>query len=293
MMASYVAFPKVIKTPTWRVRDTVLTFERRRLVMGVLNVTPDSFSDGGLFLVADTAVAHGLEMVAKGADIIDVGGESTRPGAEPVEEKEEMRRVLPVLERLASSTHALLSIDTNKASVAAAAVKAGASIVNDISGLGFDPRMSTVVAESKAALVLMHIQGTPLDMNQSPEYQNIVAEVKDYFRERLSLAATSGIDLERVVLDPGIGFGKTTRHNYTLLRELGQLTELGRPILLGSSRKRFIGEVVGNKPPEERVWGTASSVACGVMAGAHIVRVHDVAEMVDVVRVAEAVVSTA
>ncbi|KAK7499886.1 hypothetical protein BaRGS_00008977 [Batillaria attramentaria] len=261
--------------------------------MGILNVTPDSFSDGGLYLDADKAVAHGLDMAAKGADIIDVGGESTRPGAEPVEEEEEMRRVLPVIERLARGTDALLSVDTNKATVARAALKAGASIVNDISGLGFDPRMAGVVAEEDAALVLMHIKGTPNDMNVCPTYDDVVQEVTQYFRERLSYAQAAGVDLDRVVLDPGIGFGKTTRHNYTLLRDLGRLAELGRPILLGTSRKRFIGEAIGNKPAEERVWGTAASVACGVFTGAHIVRVHDVPEMVDVVRVTEAVVSAA
>lgn len=269
-----------------------MTFDRHRLVMGILNVTPDSFSDGGLYLDTDKAVAHALDMVAKGADIIDIGGESTRPGAEPVAEGEELRRVLPVIERLSRDTHALLSVDTNKASVARAALQAGASIVNDISGLGFDPRMPSVVAELDAALVLMHIQGTPTTMNVRPVYCDIVAEVTQYFRDRLAQAKASGISLDRIVLDPGLGFGKTSRHSFTLLRNLGRLAEMGRPVLLGPSRKRFIGEAIGDKPPEERVWGTAASVACGLMAGAHIVRVHDVAQMVDVVKVTEAVLST-
>lgn len=275
--------------PALQLPGGALTFDDRCRVMGVLNVTPDSFSDGGAFLAHEDAIQRGVAMVEAGADIIDIGGESTRPGAEPVEADEELDRVLPVVEALAERADVYLSIDTTKASVAQRCLQAGADIVNDISGLGFDPQMADVVAEAEAGLVLMHILGTPRTMQRDIDYDDIVDDVRAYFDERLEVAVRAGIDPDRIALDPGIGFGKTVAHNYRLIRELHRFFDLGRPLLLGPSRKSFIGAVL-EKPPRERVWGTAATVACGLYAGADIVRVHDVAQMNDVVRVTEALI---
>jgi dihydropteroate synthase len=271
-----------------RVGDKTLAFGGRFYVMGVLNVTPDSFSDGGEFAGRDDAIAHGLAMVEAGADMIDIGGESTRPGATPVAVQTELERVVPVIEALAERTDAILSVDTSKADVAEAATASGATIVNDISGLGFDDRMAEVVAASEAALVLMHTRGTPETMQKNIDYEDVVDDLHAYFRRRLQLARDAGIDADRIVLDPGIGFGKTLAQNYRLIRELHRFFDLDCPLLLGTSRKSFIGTVV-NKPADQRVWGTAATVACGLYAGADIVRVHDVAQMLDVVRVTEAI----
>jgi dihydropteroate synthase len=256
--------------------------------MGVVNVTPDSFSDGGDFFERPQAVDHGLELAEAGADIVDVGGESTRPGADPVSVEEELDRVLPVVEGLDEETEALVSIDTTKSEVARRALEAGADIVNDISGFGFDEQMPEVVAEADVPCILMHIQGTPETMQQHIEYDDVVEDVAAYFEGRIERAVDAGIDEEKIILDPGIGFGKTVEHNYRLIRELSTFQRLGRPLLLGTSRKSSIGAVV-DKPPKERVWGTAATVACGLWAGADLVRVHDVEEMWDVVRVTEAV----
>jgi len=264
-----------------------LEFGGRFHVMGVLNVTPDSFSDGGDFANEFAAIDRGTDMARNGADIIDVGGESTRPGAEPVPVDEELDRVIPVVDALASQTDALISIDTRKAEVAAAAIERGAAIVNDISGLGYDDDMARVVADSDAALVLMHIQGTPETMQDEINYDDVVSDIQDYFARRIELATDTGIDEKRIILDPGIGFGKTVGHNYRLLRELSAFFGLGRPLLIGPSRKSFIGAVV-DRPPKQRGWGTAATVTAGLLAGGDIVRVHDVEEMVDVVRVTEA-----
>ncbi len=257
--------------------------------MGVVNVTPDSFSDGGLFIEATRAIAHGEAMAARGASILDVGGESTRPGAAPVGAQEELDRVIPVVEGLARRTDALISIDTTKASVARAAVDAGAHIINDVSALGFDPDMAGVAADTGAPLILMHIRGTPETMQRDVRYDDVVAEVIDFLEARVQRALDAGVSREQLALDPGFGFGKEVAHNFRLVRELHRLAELGLPILFGPSRKSSLGAVVGGKPPEERVWATAAAVACGVFAGAHILRVHDVAEMIDVVAVAQAV----
>ncbi len=256
--------------------------------MGVLNVTPDSFSDGGEYFARDDAVERGLRMAEAGADILDVGGESTRPGAAAVGVDEEIGRVVPVIEALAARTDALISVDTSKSAVARAACHAGAHIVNDISGLGFDEQMAAVVAEADAALVLMHIRGTPRTMQHDLSYDDVVDEIHAYFVDRLALAHRAGIDVDKIVVDPGIGFGKSVEQNYRLIRELHRFFDLGCPLLLGPSRKSFIGKIL-DKPPPERVWGTAASVACGLYAGADIVRVHDVEHMVDVVRIAEAI----
>jgi len=247
----------------------------RVLVMGVLNVTPDSFSDGGAFLNPDAAADRALAMEREGADIIDIGGESSRPGAEPVPLEEELRRVLPVLERLRGRLRIPISIDTTKAEVAEAALQAGAEIVNDVSALRFDPRMGEVVARSGAGLVLMHMRGTPKTMQQDPTYADVVAEVRDFLAQRVEHAVSLGIDRELIAIDPGIGFGKTVEHNLELLRRLPELCELGHPVLVGPSRKSFIGAVL-NLPVEERLEGTLAACAVAVVRGADIVRVHDV-----------------
>ncbi len=274
--------------PPLSVGDRTLAFGERFYVMGVLNVTPDSFSDGGQFYARQDAIERGVAMWQSGADIIDVGGESTRPGAEPVPADEELERVVPVIEALAERTDAVLSVDTYKATVAREAAQAGAHIVNDISGLGFDDEMADAVAQTGVALVLMHTRGTPQTMQQNIDYEDVVEDIRDYFRERLALAQKAGVSRARVILDPGIGFGKTVEQNYRLIRELHRFFDLGCPLLLGPSRKSFIGKVL-QKPADERVWGTAATVACGPYAGADIVRVHDVAQMTDVVRITEAI----
>jgi dihydropteroate synthase len=271
-----------------KVGDRTLAFGGRFYVMGVLNVTPDSFSDGGQFYAAEDAIARGVAMWEAGADIIDVGGESTRPGADPVPADEELARVVPVIEALAAQTDAILSIDTYKATVARAACDAGAGIINDISGLGFDEGMAQAVADTGAALVLMHTRGNPKTMQKDIDYDDVVEDIRDYFAERLALARQAGIADDQVILDPGIGFGKTVEQNYRLIRDLHRFFDLGCPLLLGTSRKSFIGKVL-DKTADERVWGTAATVACGLYAGADIVRVHDVAEMVDVVRITQAI----
>jgi dihydropteroate synthase len=228
-------------------------------------------------------------MLEAGADIIDIGGESTRPGADPVPEEQELERVIPVIEAVTQRTNAVISVDTYKAQVAKRAVEAGAAIINDISGLGFDPKMAEVVASSGAALVLMHIRGNPRTMQKDIEYDDVVEEVRAYFEQRLAVAHQAGVAAHQIVLDPGIGFGKSVAQNYRLVRELHQFFDFGCPLLLGTSRKSFIGKIL-EKPPRERVWGTAATVACGLYAGANIVRVHDVEEMSDVVRITEAIV---
>ncbi len=285
---SFLAIPRPRpRLPALQVDDRVLDLNRKVVVMGIVNVTPDSFSDGGSFYSPEDAVAHGISLWEAGADILDVGGESTRPGAEPVDEDEELRRVIPVIEALARETSAWISVDTYKSEVARKAAAAGAHIVNDISGLGFDPQMASVVAETGRALVLMHIRKTPKNMQQGITYEDLLEDLKSYFRERVRRATDAGIPRSRILLDPGIGFGKTVDQNYRLLRELSTFTSAGYPLLIGTSRKSFIGAVV-DRPAPERVFGTAATVACAVFAGANVVRVHDVEEMVDVVRVTEA-----
>ena len=250
----------------------------RVLIMGILNVTPDSFSDGGRFLSPDAAVERALAMEKEGADIIDVGGESARPGADPVPVEEELRRVLPVLERLRGKLRIPISIDTTKAEVAEAALRAGASIVNDISALRFDPAMAPLVAKFGAGLVLMHMLGTPKTMQQAPHYEDVVTEVRDFLAERAQYAQSQGIPREAIAVDPGIGFGKTVEHNLELLRRLPELVELGFPVLVGPSRKSFIGAILG-LGVEERLEGTLAACAVAVVRGADILRVHDVKEV--------------
>lgn len=255
--------------------------------MGVVNVTPDSFSDGGLYLDPTAAIAHGRELAEAGAAILDVGGESTRPGAAPVPVEEEMRRVEPVIAGLAGLGPAI-SVDTSKAAVAAAALDAGATIVNDVTALRGDPAMAALVAERDAGVVLMHMIGEPRTMQDNPEYDDVVVEVRDFLAARLEAAVAAGIDEERIWLDPGIGFGKTDRHNFELLRGLGELAALGRPLVVGTSRKSFIGRTDGSAA-DERLGGTIATSVLAAVAGAAVLRVHDVAEMDQALRVTAAV----
>jgi dihydropteroate synthase len=270
----------------------VLDLGRRTHIMGILNMTPDSFSDGGQFASVDHALAHAHEMVAAGADIIDIGGESTRPGANPVSEDEELRRVIPIIKRLSAELPVPVSVDTYKSSVAEKALEAGASMVNDISGLRFSPDMAKVVADSEAAIVIMHIKGTPRDMQQNPEYSDVVEEITNFLEQRIHVALKAGVNPEKIIVDPGIGFGKKLMHNLELLKRLDEFKGLGRPIMLGTSRKKFIGTVLDIPLPEQRVIGTAATVAFGIERGAAIVRVHDVAHMVQVARMTDALVNT-
>jgi dihydropteroate synthase len=255
--------------------------------MGIVNVTPDSFSDGGRFMEADAAVEQGRRLAADGADILDVGGESTRPGAEPVDEAEELRRVLPVVERLAAEGHRV-SIDTTKAGVARAAIAAGAEIVNDVSAGRFDPQLLPVAAEANATVCLMHMLGEPRTMQSEPRYDDVVAEVAGFLADRVTVAVGAGISDGRIWIDPGIGFGKTLEHNVTLLGRLDELVALDRPVVVGSSRKSFIGRLTG-RTEDRRLGGTVASNLLARQRGAAVLRVHDVAEVVDALRVAEAI----
>jgi len=274
--------------PVWRVGERVFDCSERTLVMGILNVTPDSFSDGGRFLDRATAVAHATRMVDDGADILDVGGESTRPGSTSVSADEELERVHPVIERLAELHPAIpISIDTRKADVAAEALDAGATIVNDVSG-GADPAMFDVVRGREAAVVLMHMRGEPATMQEASQYDDVVGEVHEYLRQRIEAAELAGIDPERIAIDPGIGFGKDLDQNLHLMHGVGALLDLGRPVLVGPSRKKFIGTIL-DLPEEERVEGTVGAVVWMVARGAHLVRVHDVKEVVRALRVSDAI----
>jgi dihydropteroate synthase len=257
--------------------------------MGIVNVTPDSFSDGGRFAEAEAAVAHGLELISQGADLLDVGGESTRPGASPVSPDEELRRVLPVVERLAAQTAVPLSVDTFKAQVARRCLEAGAHIVNDVTALTGDPDMAEVVRTARAGVVLMHMQGSPATMQFDPRYDEVVADVGRFFEERLQAAAGAGIEREWIVLDPGIGFGKTLEHNLELLARLEEFQRLGRPVCLGVSRKGFIGRVLG-RPVEQRLAGALAAV-CFAQAkrAVQVVRVHDVRQTKDAVTLLAAI----
>ena len=257
-------------------------------IMGVLNVTSDSFSDGGKYFDAEHAVRHALEMVERGVDILDIGGESSRPGASGVSAEEEMDRVVPVIKAVKDSVGVPISIDTVKSEVAKEALRAGAEIVNDITALNGDKDMASVIAEADAGVVLMHMKGTPGTMQEDPRYCDVMAEIITRLKEAITAAIDAGIDPEKIIVDPGIGFGKTVEHNLEILRKLGELKCLGKPILVGTSRKSFIGELTG-KAANKRMFGTAASVAVSVLMGADIVRVHDIDEMKDVVRVAEAI----
>ncbi len=272
--------------PTLRCRDRDLDLGRVA-VMGVLNVTPDSFSDGGLWLDPQKAVAHGLEMVSAGAGIIDVGGESTRPGAEPVDEQEELRRVLPVVEALAAKVEIPISIDTRKASVAALAIDAGASILNDTLGETGDGSMDQVAAETGAAIIVMHSRGTPATMRSLAVYDDVVTEVAEWLRKKVDSLVSAGVAAGSIAVDPGIGFAKDAGHSLQLLDRLEEIIDIGVPVLVGTSRKSFIGTVL-DVTEDERLFGTAATVAWAVERGARLIRVHDVPQMMQVVRMTEA-----
>ena len=274
-------------------RRAPLELGARTLVMGIINVTPDSFADGGLRFDHGRAVADGLQMIAEGADILDVGGESTRPGASPLPEHEELARVLPVVERLAAEGGVPVSIDTYKAGVAREAIDRGAVIVNDVSGLLYEPGLAGAVAASGAALVLMHTRGRSHDMYKQASYADAPAEIASELSHSVGAAVDAGVAMEALILDPGIGFAKRAEHSWQALARLETLSALGRPILVGPSRKSYLESALGARPPFAREWGTAAAVAAAVLGGAHIVRVHGVLEMVDVVRVADRIRSAA
>jgi dihydropteroate synthase len=272
----------------WRLRDRILYPGRGVLVMGIVNVTPDSFSDGGRFVAVETAVAHALDLARQGADLLDIGGESTRPNAVPVDLEEELRRVIPVVRELATRTDLPLSVDTYKAETARQALEAGAHVINDITALRGDAKMAEIVRTFGAGLVLMHMQGSPQTMQQNPVYDDVTNEVAGFLEARLQAAADMGIAGSQVVLDPGVGFGKTREHNLELLARLAELQRLGRPVCLGVSRKGFMGSLLG-RPTTERLASSLAAV-CHAMAygAAQIVRVHDVAETRDAVRLFQA-----
>lgn len=265
-----------------------LVYRGTPLVMGILNVTPDSFSDGGAYLDPDAALARGRAMVEEGADVIDVGGQSTRPGAGEVPLQEELRRAVPVIRRLAQVTSVPISIDTSDAEVAARALEVGASIVNDVTALRGDPEMARVIARAKAAVILMHMRGTPRTMQRAPRYRDVVDDVRAFLRQAAARARTAGIDRSRILIDPGLGFGKTVAHNLALLRACAQFVEEGFPVVLGPSRKSFIGAILEADAPD-RLAGTLACVAQAQRCGVHVVRVHDVEPAVHLLRMLQAI----
>jgi dihydropteroate synthase len=288
----------VIKRRRFKLRlpSRTLALGERTLVMGVLNVTPDSFSDAGLFLDAGAAAAHALEMEKAGADIVDIGGESTRPGSEGISAEEELRRILPVLEKLRGKIKIPISVDTSKAEVAERAAAAGAEILNDVTALRNDPRIAEVARKRKLPLILMHMRGEPRTMQKGPFARDVVRDVTGGLRKAVAIARRLGILKSHIILDPGIGFGKSYEQNFELLARLPELARLGFPLLVGTSRKSFIGRALvgnapGSTPKSERIWATAATVAASILQGAHIVRVHDVAEMAQVARVADVLAS--
>lgn len=272
---------------TWA--DYSFDFSQKTYIMGILNVTPDSFSDGGQFFDKSSAVKRALQMVKEGADIIDIGGESTRPGSDPVPLEEELKRTIPLIEVLIKESNVPISIDTYKSDVAKRALDAGASMVNDISGLRFDPLMKSVVAQYKVPVVIMHIKGKPKDMQKDTVYKDLLLEIITYLKNSIDMAIKAGISEDKIIIDPGIGFGKTFEHNLEIIHNLQGFTVLEKPILIGPSRKAFIGKILGDAPPGERLEGTAAAVAISIMNGANIIRVHDVKEMARVAKMSDAI----
>jgi len=274
-----------------RLPSRTLILGQQTLLMGVLNVTPDSFSEGGLYFNTDAAVARALEIERAGADILDVGGESTRPGSEGISAVEELRRILPVLERIRSRLKIPISVDTSKSLVAEAAAGAGAEIINDVTALGRDPRVAEVARRRKLPLILMHMRGEPRTMQKKPFAHDALRDVAAGLKKAAALARRAGIPKSQIILDPGAGFGKSYQQNFELIARLPELARLGYPLLVGTSRKSFIGRALGGVPETQRIWGTAATVAASILQGAHIVRVHDVAEMVQVARVTDMILS--
>jgi dihydropteroate synthase len=277
-----------------KLRSRTLTLGERTLVMGVLNVTPDSFSDGGKYDQPETAIERAFAIEQEGADVLDIGGESTRPGAEGTSAAGELDRVLPVLEGLRGRLKIPVSVDTRRAAVAELAIRAGAEMINDVSGLRTDARLAEVVAKNGVGLILMHMRGKPRTMQRGPFAREVMSDVVSGLRESVAMARKAGVAKTQIILDPGIGFGKSYAQNYELIEKLARLAALGYPLLVGTSRKGFLGATLAHDgkpaPPEERIWGTAATVTASILGGAHIVRVHDVAEMVQVARVADCVV---
>ena len=285
---SLIAVDKEV-TMKFHAGDRKFDLSRRVLLMGILNVTPDSFSENGVNQDATVAIDAGLKMVEDGADVIDVGGESTRPNATPVDADEEMRRIIPVIKELTKRTDVAVSVDTWKSNVAEAAVDAGASIINDVTGFRRDPKMKTVAAKKKCGCVAMHMRGTPQTMQSLTKYDNLVREINDRFRDIISELTAAGVAEDSISLDPGIGFAKTTSQNLTIIQRLDELCEHGRPILLGPSRKSFIGKILDREKPVDRIWGTAAVASYAISKGAGIIRVHDVPEMRQVIDMATAI----
>ncbi len=265
------------------------TKRHQTLIMGILNITPDSFSDGGKFFSPDNAYDHAMRMIEEGADILDIGGESTRPESDPLPLQEELDRILPVISRLSSAHTIPISVDTYKSETACYALDAGACMVNDISGLSFDPKMSRVIVDHGAMVCIMHIQGTPKSMQANPVYDDVVNDIKQWLVRQANYGIMQGIPKEYIILDPGIGFGKTVEHNLEIIRRLDEFKDLGYPLLIGTSRKSFIGKTLGGLPPEERMEGTAATVAISIARGANIVRVHDVRGMKRVAQMTDAI----
>lgn len=276
-------------TTNWILKNHSFEWGKRTYLMGVLNVTPDSFSDGGQFNTLTAARTHAQTLVSAGADILDIGGQSTRPQAEDVSLEEELDRVIPVIEQIRQAMTIPISVDTTKAAVARAAIAAGADLINDISGAMFDPEMLTTVAELGVPIILMHMRGTPQTMQQLTNYQDLIGEIKEFLSSRVEAAIAAGIPPSHIALDPGIGFAKTYAQNLEILRRLPELLSLNCPLLVGPSRKSFIGHILDRPNPQERVWGTAAACCAAIAGGADILRVHDVQEMRDVCRVADAI----
>lgn len=269
----------------------ILNLSERPHIMGILNVTPDSFSDGGQFIEEQQALDHAFKMQEAGADIIDIGGESTRPGADPVSQQEELDRVIPVIQSLRGKLDIPVSIDTYKSNVAKAALDAGASMINDISGLRFDPEMPAVAAKYQVPVVVMHIKGTPKNMQKNPVYSDLIGEMSQFLKDSVKIAEEAGIPRDQVIIDPGIGFGKSVKDNFIILNRLNEFHSIECPVLIGVSRKSFIGKTL-DIPEKERLMGTAAAVAVSVIKGAHILRVHDVSEMNQVIRIASEINKT-
>jgi dihydropteroate synthase len=274
-----------------RLPSRTLVLGERTLVMGVLNVTPDSFSDGAIYFSTDAAVARALEIESAGADILDLGGESTRPGSQGISVEEELRRILPVLEKIRGRLKIPISVDTSKAEVAEAAAAAGAEIINDVTALRDDPRIADVVRRRKLPIILMHMRGVPRTMQKNPFARDVLRDVTTGLKKAAAMARREGVAKSQIILDPGTGFGKSYEQNFELIARLPELARLGYPLLIGTSRKSFIGRALGGVPETERIWGTAATVAASILQGAHIVRVHDVPEMVQVVRVTDVILS--